>query len=298
MFSLPPLSPSFSLLAVALALATTCCAQHSAVVPEHIDVPAAGVTFPLQGYRGLPIVPVSINGKGPFPFILDTAANVTVLSEELTHELMLQPASGMHSSDGRVAAILKLEKIQAGGATLEGVIAAAMPLSNLLGDHARGVLSASCFPGYLVTLNYPGKLITIKKGSLGSADGQTTFAYDDSENIPSVPLKLAGYDARVHLDTGSTDGLSVPSAMLKIVPLASAPKEATSVKLVGREFPVSTALVKGPLEIGKYKLDAGEVRFSDARGGSASPAGTLGYLLLRDFVVTLDSKNRLIRFER
>jgi hypothetical protein len=159
-------------------------------------------------------------------------------------------------------------------------------------------LSASSFPGYLVTFDYPGKRITIKKGSLDSADGQTTFGYDDKENVPSVPLKLAGYDARVHLDTGSTDGLSVPSAMLKIVPLASAPKEASSVKLIGREFAVSTAQVKGSLEIGKYKFDAGEVRFSDARGGSASPTGTLGYLVLRDFIVTLDSKNRLIRFER
>jgi hypothetical protein len=111
-------------------------------------------------------------------------------------------------------------------------------------------------------------------------------------------VKLAGHDARVHLDTGSTDGVSVPTAMLKIVPLASAPKDAQNVKLVGREFAVSTALVKGSLEIGKYKLDAGEVRFSEARGGSAEPSGTLGYLVLRDFIVTLDSKNRLIRLER
>lgn len=39
-----------------------------------------------------------------------------------------------------------------------------------------------------------------------------------------------------------------------------------------------------------------EVRFSDARPGPA--VGNIGYDVLRDFVVTLDSKNRRIRLDQ
>ena len=43
--------------------------------PEKVEVPVAGVTVPLMGdVGGRPLVDVTINGNGPYPFILDTGA--------------------------------------------------------------------------------------------------------------------------------------------------------------------------------------------------------------------------------
>ena len=82
------------------------------------------------------------------------------------------------------------------------------------------------------------------------------------------------------------------------LPLTSQPKEAGRVRTGGGEFPVSSARVDGAIELGKYKLDLDEVRFSDARPGPGPATGNIGYDLLRHFVVTLDSKNRRIRIDQ
>jgi hypothetical protein len=66
----------------------------------------------------------------------------------------------------------------------------------------------------------------------------------------------------------------------------------------GGEFQVSIARLKGTIELGKYKLDLDEVRFSDVRPGPGPAPGNVGYDVLRHFVVTLDSKNRRIRLDQ
>jgi hypothetical protein len=56
--------------------------------------------------------------------------------------------------------------------------------------------------------------------------------------------------------------------------------------------------VKGTIELGKYKLDLAEVRFSDARPGPGPAAGNVGYEVLCGFIVTLDSKNHRIKLDQ
>jgi hypothetical protein len=82
------------------------------------------------------------------------------------------------------------------------------------------------------------------------------------------------------------------------LPLTSQPKEAGKVRTGGGEFPVSIARVNGTIELGKYKLDLDEMRFSNARPGPGPATGNVGYDLLRHFVVTLDSKNRRIQLSQ
>ena len=44
-------------------------------LPVSIQVPDGGLTMAMQDFGGRPVVPVMIDGKGPFPFILDTGAS-------------------------------------------------------------------------------------------------------------------------------------------------------------------------------------------------------------------------------
>jgi hypothetical protein len=120
--------------------------------------------------------------------------------------------------------------------------------------------------------------------------------------MPILPLasalRIAGHDVHVHLDTGSPFGLVLPVKFLAELPLASYPRQSRKVRTGGGEFPVSIARVDGAIELGTYKLDLGEVRFSDARPGPGPTIGNIGYDVLCHFVVTLDSQNRRIRIEQ
>lgn len=271
--------------------------------PTSIQVPRGGVTIPMQDMGGRPVVELKINGKGPYRFVLDTGATTTVVSDELSRELSLTAPAGMHvvsAIGGTAPAIVAMHDVRIGDAVLEGVIAAVMPLGGLLkGENApRGILSAASFPGYLLTYDYPGKRISIKEGALESADSKISFQYTEDQVLPTVPVRIAGHDTQVHLDTGSGFGLTLPVKFLTELPLASHPKEAGRVRTHGDEFPVSIARVDGTIELGKYKLELDEVRFSDVRPGPGPATGNIGYDVLRHFVVTLDSKNRRIRIDQ
>ena len=271
--------------------------------PARIEVPRDGVTVPMQDMGGRPVVELTINGKGPYRFILDTGALTTVVSDELSRELSLTAPAGVQVASvggGAAPAVVLIHDVHIGDAALEDVIAAVMPLGGLLkGENApRGILSAACFPGYLLTYDYPGKRISIKKGALASSDAKSIFQYAEDQVLPTVPVRIAGHDTQVHLDTGSAFGLTLPVKFLAELPLASQPREAGAARTGGGEFPVSIARVNGTIELGKYRLALDEVRFSDARPGPGPAAGNIGYDVLRDFVVTLDSKNHRIRLDQ
>jgi Aspartyl protease len=298
---------AISILAVAIGLSPAANAQihvgPRVPVPSSIEVPRDGVTVPMLDMGGRPVVELKINGKGPYRFILDTGAVTTVVSDELSRELSLTPPAGVQVASGgggTAPAIVVIHDLRIGDATLEGLIAAAMPLGGLLNgeDAPRGILSAASFPGCLLTYDYPGKRILIKRGALEAADSRTIFQYNEDQVLPTVPVRIAGHDTQVHLDTGSPFGLVLPVKFLAELPLASQPREAAIVRTGEGEFPVSTARVDGTMELGKYKLDLGEVRFSNARPGPGLSIGNLGYEVLRHFVVALDSQNRRIKIDQ
>jgi len=257
----------------------------------------------MQDFGGRPVVELKINDQGPYRFILDSGATITMVTDELSRELSLNSPTGMRVAavgGGPAPAIVAIREVRIGDATLQDLIAAIMPLGNLLKEKnaPRGVLSAASFAGYLLIYDYPRKRISIREGELEHVDSKSVFQYTEDQVLPTVPVRIAGHDTHVHLDTGSPFGLTLPVRFLSELPLASPPKESGKARTHAGEFPVSIARVDGAIELGKYKIDTQEVRFSDARPGPAPAVGNIGYEVLRHFVVTLDSKNRCIRLDR
>ncbi|WDI33242.1 retropepsin-like aspartic protease [Hyphococcus flavus] len=62
-----------------------CATTPAAVTPTH---PIASVQVS-YGYNGRPVIPISVNGDGPYEFILDTASTKTVIFENLRRKTEL-----------------------------------------------------------------------------------------------------------------------------------------------------------------------------------------------------------------
>jgi len=271
---------------------------------DKIKLPKSGTELEMRDFGGRPVVDVLINGQGPFRFILDTGASVNVVDSALNKELNLPVAKDVLAappghSHIEGAIVSRLDKVQIGEATLQGAVAVVMPLSSLLGARGpRGVLSAASFPGYLLSVNYPKRRIAIRKGKLRKADSATIFQYQQGDAFPTVPIRIAGRQTRVHVDSGSGSGLTLPLRFLKELSLTSEPTEVGKARTPGGEYPIFQAGVQGSVELGQYQLPAEGVTFSDVQpgGNSAGPQGQIGFEVLRKFVVTLDSKNRRIQF--
>jgi hypothetical protein len=151
---------------------------------------------------------------------------------------------------------------------------------------------------YVVTFDYPGRKIMVKKGALAASDTSTTLAYGTDDPLPTVPLTIAGRETRVHLDTGSGHGLMLPTRFLEELPLASKPEPGGTARVHNGEAPITKARVDGPITLGPYALELPDVSFVDLKALFGPPRGNVGYQVLRDFVVTLDSRNRLVRLVR
>jgi len=160
----------------------------------------------------------------------------------------------------------------------------------------RGVLSAAAFPGYLLTLDYPGKRILIRKGALPPADSRTSWDFTAEQVLPSAIVKVSGVEVRVHVDSGSPGSVTLPTKYMKEIKLASEPVQQGRMQTPGGVFPVWSAKIDAPVELGPFKLDVTNVQFSDVNPVPGPPVGNLGFQVLKRFRITFDSKNRRIAF--
>jgi aspartyl protease len=265
--------------------------SFGADVGPKIEVPAEGASMPMLDIGGRPVVEVKINGKGPFPFILDTGATDTVIDSGLSAEL------GSSLTEDQ-----PIKELIIGAVKVTDLEAAVVPVTAMFGKvdkPPRGVLSALAFPGYLLTFDYPGKQIALRKGALPEANGRTIFSYGADEILPIVPVKVAGREVKVHLDTGAPFALALPTKYKDQLALTAPAVEKGKARTHAGDFPVFKGTLDGDIAIGDFKLASREVHFTDVVPHSgAAPQGQLGYGALREFVITLDSANRRIQFAR
>jgi hypothetical protein len=277
------------LLALAAIVIVPCQAISGANAEPKIEVAAEGASVPMLNIGGRPVVEVKINGKGPFPFILDTGATDTMIDSDLSHELSLDDA-------GRV------KELTIGAIKVTDLAVNQSPVTAMFGkieNPPRGVISAQAFPGYLLTFDYPGKKITLRKGALPEANGRTIFVYGADESLPILPVNVAGHEVKVHLDTGAPFALALPTKYKDQLPLTAPAVEKGVARAHAGAFPIFKATVDGAIAVGEFNLSSRDITFTDVVPEvDATPQGQLGYGVLRDFVITLDSANRRIQFAR
>jgi len=264
-------------------------AQHRPGQPSasNVIVPPHGDSVPMLDFGGRPVVEVMINGKGPYRFILDTGASASVIDSSVAAEIAIEDRQN-------------IQEIRIGAVSIRDLEAAVFPLSEMFGggNAPRGVLSASAFPGTLVSFDYPAKRISFRKGILAEANAVTIFDYDGAD-LPSVPVKAANHEITIHLDTGAPYAVAFPTKYMKELPLARPPVQKGNVKSHGGPIPIFVAALDGDVSIGQFKLSTHEVHFTDVVPfHNVEPKGQLGGEALRDFIVTLDSVNHRVQFQR
>jgi hypothetical protein len=256
--------------------------------PPRVSVPRAGVTVPMRDFGGRPVIAVTIHGKS-VDVVLDTGAAAGALDPDVA------AAMGLDVADGRVT----IDTMTISGVTLTGVTLRATTFMRGLGaDAPRGVMSASWFPGNLVTFDFPRHTLTIAPGALPRPDGKTIFACDPASVLPTIPVTVAGRTFTLHLDTGSPGGVMLPMAASTQVPLAGPLTDAPPARTMAGAFEVKVAPVKGAITIGRFAIDAGPVRFSDLRPGPGPAPGNIGAQVLQPFALTYDATNRRVKLRR
>ena len=110
------------------------------------------------------IVPVQVNGQGPFQFLLDTGANRTVLTPRLVERLGLQVSHDDTVSMSGVTGALVVptvwvERISAGDLVLENQ---RLPVAYALGNDVDGVLGVDGFANKRVLVDFVHHKVEIR----------------------------------------------------------------------------------------------------------------------------------------
>jgi predicted aspartyl protease len=114
------------------------------------------------------IIPVTIDGKGPYDFVLDTGATLTCVGESLARELALQEPRGVLGRGATIGGsgnmrLVQIDSLRIGEIEATNVMACAVDLSNVrqLGLDVRGLLGLNVLKNFRVTLDFERKVMRL-----------------------------------------------------------------------------------------------------------------------------------------
>lgn len=176
-------------------------------------LPVDSVALPLVGASVLPLVEVSVNGTGPYRFLVDLGSNVTLLRRNVVDASRSTVLVERSTSD-----IVHVAAIGLGGARLEGVTVASYDELDVDGVLGYNVLQYSSF-----TLDFPGQRLVLHRDSLPPPDDRTVFSYELVGRMPYITVRLGLDSLLVNLDTGATEWMTVPPSWQSRLRWAVAP---------------------------------------------------------------------------
>jgi predicted aspartyl protease len=254
-------------------------------------------------------VPVMVNGQGPFQFVIDTGADRTVISTELSDRLNL-PAAGtarLHSMGGQSQVnIVSIDRVGYSNRIARDVKAAALPMRNLGAD---GLLGVDSLRGQRVVMDFVAQTMSIES----SSEAETPVPSDGAIIVVTARTRLGqlvmvdadanGQKVWVVVDTGAQN--SVGNSRLKQLLVKRNPE--TPIKLmemvdvIGRRTPAEYTIVS-KVRIGGVTMHEAAIAFADAHpfklfGLSKKPSMLLGMESLRSFRrVSVDFASRKVKF--
>ena len=248
--------------------------------------------------NNLIVIPATINGKGPFRFLLDTGASHHVMKPELARTLGLKVTSGGKIEVGRKenvsAGLVDVAEMHLGDFALarQRFFVTPFPSSYPF----DGFIGAELLERYIVNINFQQSLITLVEPE--------TFRYRGSGTslplkfhaglIPQVKAEVDDTSGWFKLDTGYNGSLAFFEKFIEqhklLVKYAPRKIDSGGQTLTGQVSDSPVAVIR------KFKLrdvvlnNVEAAFFLDKEGSNSAYAGAIGTALLNRFNVTLDYK--------
>jgi predicted aspartyl protease len=161
-----------------------------------------------RDHIGRVVVPVMINGQGPFRFIVDTGANHSTISPGLVRELGLTPAEAPSitldgiTGSARVS-FVRIDRLQAGELTIESTAVPVVWASVMAG--ADGILGAAGINEKSLLIDFQRNRVTISHGVEAAvrANSKKIHALRLAGGLMTLETRIGGVRVRAVIDTGA-----------------------------------------------------------------------------------------------
>ncbi|MEO0400640.1 MAG: retropepsin-like aspartic protease [Pseudomonadota bacterium] len=303
------LTPWFVSLIGLLAL-TGCVAVPSA---ERADRPIAVTAF-YSTPEGVPLVDVSLNGAGPYPLVIDTAASRTLITKKVAAELSLT------LSEGRTARVFSLNSVErhrtatvsslAIGAATNRDVSIIVVDEFTAASGAKGVLGVDILARYGLFMDPVSKALSLYQPNVRpdivNDEWRETLLYPTtfgvgSGRLYSLNANVAGRPFDALLDTGAE--VTVGNiALVDYLTMRRIRRTNQATRIKGADGPAAQAYAvdyrdfrSGRINWGRGVFFASEARIFEELGYRNRPFALIGFDVLGRRPFAIDFQGGVLR---
>lgn len=270
--------------------------------PGRTTLDAPLVIVPATTLSNYLVVDAKWDKRGPYHFLIDTGASVTLVSPELAARYVsknappaIQPLVRVKSADGETAllAATTLRRIELGGARFENVQALVYDcasLSSHLGVRIDGILGFPLFRETILTLDYPQSRVLLQSRSAAPLQPGTPIPFNNDRRTPIIQLKLGAQTFAALIDSGSDVALSLNPVGLDPA-FSVAPRSGGTVATLSGDRTQRIGRLADTLMLGDYPVKQPVADLTDE-------LTSVGGGILKHFTVTFDQEHSRVTFYR
>jgi hypothetical protein len=281
---------------VRMAIIGVLAALSSPIQSQTFDEPGQPHSVSMEVIYGKPYVMVTINGKGPFRFLVDTGTSGdAIISPELANQLDLPLAGEARLNDptgmgGQHFPIRKMDTLRLAGMDFYAIKAIEHSLPDMDGV-CQGLLGFTFFRDFLFTLDYIHGRLILAEGELTPDGERSVLPFSMPNGVPVARLHIGDRDIEAQIDSGAA-GLSFPERLVPLFRFSAQPTDFARGQTLFARFDVKAARLASDVHLGDITLDQPWVEIN-----SAFRLATFGSYPLEHFIVTFDQENNLVRFD-
>lgn len=238
---------------------------------------------------------------GPYHFLIDTGASVTLVSPELagrygTKDPLAEAALvRVRSSQGETAMLSSttLRRLELGGAEFENVPALVYDCTEFtshFGVKIDGILGFPLFRETLLTLDYPHSRVLLEPRSSAPLLPGVTIGFNNDRRTPIIPVRIGDQSFVALIDSGSDAALSLNPIGLQ-PDFSIQPRAGVTIATLSGDREQRIGRVAKPLYIGDYAVDSPVTDLTE-------DLSSIGGGILKNFTVTFDQERNRVTFYR
>jgi hypothetical protein len=256
---------------------------------------AGGHSAPMVERYGKPYVMVMVNGKGPFRFVIDTGTGTDAfVTPELADQLGLPNAGQVRLNDpsgqgGSRVPLVLIQSLRVAGVEFTGIKAVRHTFMEEAGQ-VQGLLGFTLFRDFLLTLDFPNRMVTLWSGRLAPDGESNVFPFRMPDGVPISTLHIEGKPVEAQLDSGG-GGLTLPASLAAQLRYEIEPVAFASAESLSTRFEMKAARLASDVQLGAYTFAHPFVEIHPA-----FPLINFGSPPMQNFAITFDQRGLLVRF--
>jgi len=265
--------------------------------PPTLRFPGDRLELPMPTSGGRATVEVRIGDAGPYRFLIDTGAGVSVVDSRIATALGLEPIGHMDVGvpGGRQvpADRVLVPTLRVGDLVIEDARPVVLDIAAMTHGAMDGVLGLDVFGSVLLTLDPVNARAVVSRGAL-TREMAGVVVLDTAGGRLAFDIDVAGHTVPTQIDTGSPAGFTFPASLMATLPSEKENEREAVAGLVGGERAVRVRRLEGTIRFAGLEFVNPTVGFMDP----SPPVANIGTRVLAELAITIDQRNGLLAVRR